>query len=346
MYSQFSNCSTVDLNTVNLVFSTTGIICCVISAVIIVLIVLYKAYYTVLQRLFLYLMVSILLRELFIGASLEHHFKYDMETQDKVCTAIGFIWNWTGILVFIFTVGTKVHLFVYVKRSIRERTYTDPVCVQTRCGKVIPEIVLSNFVLLSLCYAFVPFFTKNYGLAGPWCWIRAINENCTISTSGLINQILNGYVFYISGSIIGLVLLIGIAVLYCYSLSTLDHGSRLLLKKTFVVIITFVANIVITVFALLTRVTAGVTKHYDYPVIWYAFAVTFPISMLLFPIVYMICLFRKDLQQSRNQCSIQNPNQSRSPERVLDVPCTNNATVQDENKPLVADTSKQYGSMT
>ena len=72
-------------------------------------------------------MVSILLREMFIGASLEHHFKYDKEIQDKVCTAIGFIWNWTGILVFIFTVGTKVHLFVYVKRSIREETYTDPV---------------------------------------------------------------------------------------------------------------------------------------------------------------------------------------------------------------------------
>ena len=221
--------------------------------------------------------------------------------------------------------------------------------MQTRCGKVIPEIVLSNFVSLSLCYAFVPFFTKNYGLAGPWCWIRAINainETCTISTSGLINQILNGYVFYISGSIIGLVLLIGIVVLYCCSLDGLSSDSKLLLKKTFVVIITFVANIVITVFALLTRVTAGVEKSYHIPVIWYAFAVTFPISILLFPIVYMIFLFRKDLQQSRNQCSIQNPNQSRSPERVLDVPCTNNATVQDENKPLVADTSKQYGSMT
>ena len=115
MYSQFSSCSTVDLNTVNLIFSGTGATCCLISTVIIMLILFSKAYHTVLERLFLYLMASILLREMFIAASLEHHFKYDKEIQDKVCTAIGFIWNWTGIIVFIFTVGMKVYLFVYVK---------------------------------------------------------------------------------------------------------------------------------------------------------------------------------------------------------------------------------------
>ena len=233
------------------------------------------------------------------------------------------------------------------------------VILETRCGRVILEIlyvVLSVFV--TICYAFVPFFTKNYGLAGPWCWIRAIDENCTISTSGLINQILNGYVFYVSGSIIGLVLLIGIAVLYCRLPRTLGNESRLLLKKTFFVIITFVANIVITVFALLTRVTAGVTKHYNFPVIWYAFAITFPISMLLFPIVYMICFFRmnhvsccRELpQRGRNQHSIQNPTIPNSTrlsapsETFFEVPYTNNFTVIDEKEPLAAETSG-YGSI-
>ena len=173
--------STVDLNTVNLVFSGTGAICCLISTVIIVLILSSKA---VLQRLFLYLMASILLRELFIVASLEHHYKYDEEIQDKVCTVIGLIWNWSGIMVFIFTVGMKVYLFIYVKRLTRGDT--GPVFVQSGCGRVILEslyVVLSVFV--TICYALVPFFTKNYGLAGPWCWIRAIDENCTVSTSGL-----------------------------------------------------------------------------------------------------------------------------------------------------------------
>ena len=361
MYSgpQFSNCSTVDLNTVNLVFSGTGAICCLISIVIIVLILFNKAYNSVLQRFFLYLMASILLRELFIVASLEHHYKYDKEIQDKVCAAIGLIWNWSGIMVFIFTVGMKVYLFIYVKRLTRGDT--GPVFVQSGCGRVTLEslyVVLSVFV--TICYAFVPFFTKNYGLAGPWCWIRAIDENCTVSTSGLINQILNGYVFYVPGSIIGLVLLIGIAVLYCRLPSTLGNESRLLLKKTFFVIITFVANIVIAGFALLTRVTAGIKRQYDFPGTWYCFAITWPISLLLFPIVYMICFFRtnhvfscyKELPQGRNEHSIQNPTIPKSsrlsaPSETfcdLKVPYTNNFTVIDENTQLVLETSG-YGSV-
>lgn len=355
-HSQFSNCSGVHLKEINLVFSVTGAVCCFISAAIVLLIVIGKAYYSVLQRLFLYLMVAIVMRELFIAASIEHQFKYEL--QEKVCTGIAFIWNWTGILVFAFTVGMKVYLFFYVKHLTKGNT--GPIFLQSRHGRVVLEsLYVSLSILLTLCYASVPFFTKNYGLAGPWCWIRAINENCTLSKSGMINQLLNGYFFYVSGSVIGLVLLIAIAVVYCRLPITRSNETRILLKKTFFVIITFLVNIVIVVFALIVRVTAVMEKKYEYPAIWFSFGITFPISMLLFPIVYLICFFPvgkvlscfcKCLTRDRDH-SIQGPSIPESSRLSAqsstyfehEVPYTDNFTDITANEPLISQTGADTG---
>ena len=287
--SQFSNCSEVhtDLAKVNLVFGVTGAVCCFISCLIVGLIICCKAYRTVLQRLFLYLMVAIVLRELFIAVAIEHQWKYP--AQDEVCMWIGFLWNWTGILVFAFTVGIKIYLFFLVKYYVAKGNTTVPSFLQSKYRRVVLEsLYLILPTLVTLGYACIPFITGNYGLAGAWCWVWALDDNCTISLSGMLDQLFNGYIFYISGSVIGLVLLIAVSIVYC-RLPITNKENRLLLKKTFCVIITFLVNIVIMTFALVARVTAAVNNMYEYPAVWFSFAVTFPSSLLLFPIAYLIC---------------------------------------------------------
>ena len=286
--SQFSNCSKVNLVDINLVFGVTGAVCCFFSCLIVGLIICCKAYRTVLQRLFLYLMVAIVLRELFIAASLEHQGKYPAQ----LCMWIGFLWNWTGMLVFAFTVGIKIYLYFLVKYSVA-RGNTVPRFLQSRYRRVVLEsLYLVLPTLVTLGYACIPFIKGHYGLAGAWCWIWALEEKndgqCTSKTLGLVDQVLSGYIFYISGSVIGLVLLIAVAIVYC-RLPITNKENRLLLKKTFCVIITFLVNIVIMAFALATRVTAAVNKMYEHRAIWFLFAVTFPSSLLLFPIAYLIC---------------------------------------------------------
>ena len=292
--SQFPNCSEVNLRKVNLVFGVTGVVCCLISCLIVGLIICCKAYRTVLQRLFLYLMVAIVLRELFIAASLEHQWKYTAHVQDRVCMWIGFLWNWTGILVFAFTVGIKIYLFFLVKYSVA-RGNTVPMFLQSRYRRVVLEsLYLVLPTLVTVCYACIPFFYENYGLAGAWCWVNALdrhnveNRSCEHQRHGFVNQLFQGYIFYISGSVIGLVLLIAVAIVYC-RLPITNRENKLLLKKTFCVIITFLVNIVIMTFALVARVTAHHSGMYKYPPAWFSFAVTFPSSLLLFPIAYLIC---------------------------------------------------------
>ena len=311
--SQFSNCSKVNLADINLVFGVTGAVCCFISCLIVGLIICCKAYRTVLQRLFLYLMAAIVLRELFIAAALEHHWKYP--AQDKVCMWIGFLWNWTGILVFVFTVGIKIYLFFLIKYYVAKGN-TVPRFLQSKYRRVVLEsLYLVLPTLVTLGYACIPFITGNYGLAGAWCWVWALDKNrvadedCALNLSGMLDQLFNGYIFYISGSVIGLVLLIAVAIVYC-RLPITNKENRLLLKKTFCVIITFLVNIVIMTFAFFTRVTAAVNKMYVYRAIWFSFAVTFPSSLLLFPIAYLICFSlgrRAEMCESFCRCFARNP---------------------------------------
>ena len=104
-----------------------------ISSVIVLVLIICKAYQSVLQRLFFYLMVATATRELFLVASIEHHFEYTR--QDKVCTWIAFIYNWTGIVVFVHTVGIMMYLFLFV-RYLAKGTLLHSCCSRDVVGKL------------------------------------------------------------------------------------------------------------------------------------------------------------------------------------------------------------------
>ena len=287
----FSNCSnltTQQLASINLAFSGTGAGCFLVSSLLTLLLLISKSYHSVLQRLFLYLMVATTVRELFLAASIEHQFDYP--EQKNVCTWIAFIYNWTGIVVFVFTVGIMIYLFFLV-RYLAKGNIVGPQFLQSSCRRVSLEssyVVLS--ALLTFAYASIPYFTKKYGLAGAWCWIKALDEDCKLAVSGLLSQLLYGYIFYESGGIIGIVLMIAIAVVYCRLPVTL-HEARLLLKKTFVVMIGFLLYIIIAVFALSIRMHTAEKGQYRHYAIWIIFGITYPISLLLFPIAFLLSFY-------------------------------------------------------
>ena len=61
-------------------------------------------------------------------------------------------------------------------------------------------------VLLSFVYAWIPYIHNNHGLAGAWCWVRTVDDNCTVV--GLVDQIMNGYFFYVTTGILGLMIIV------------------------------------------------------------------------------------------------------------------------------------------
>ena len=286
----FSNCSDLsikDIVTINLAFCITGGVCCCVTISITLLLVICRAYKSVLQRLFLYVMLTTIMRELFLAASIEHQFKY--KRQEQVCTWIGFFYNWAGIIKFVHTVGIMTYLFFLVRYVAKGEKA--PRLLQTKSRRVVAEIlyVLITF-LVSLGYVTVPLFTHNYGLAGFWCWITALDEDCRLTLSGLLDQLFNGFVFYVSGGVIGIIMLIAVAVVYSRLPLTLREA-RLLLRKIFIIIVCFLVFIASVLIGLSMRMVTAATKVYQLAALWLTLAISFPLSLLLFPIAFLLSFY-------------------------------------------------------
>ena len=293
--SQFGNCSGFELNemvSLNLAFSVSGAVCCLISCVITLLLLISKSYHTVLQRLLLYLMIATTLAELFTAASIEHHFKYASQLQEKVCTGVGFLFNWTIFLRIMFIVGIMFYLFCLVRYQAKGNTV--PHFLQSKHRRVSLELAyLILSPVLTFIYSLVPLITDNYGLAGAWCWIRALDASsadCKMLLSGFLNQIFNGYLLFISNGIIGIVLTIAVAIVYCRLPLSLQE-SRLLLKRTLFVMLFFFAYSIIQVFSLSNRIITADLTHYEHFAIWFTVGVTYPLSLLLFPIAFLFSFY-------------------------------------------------------
>lgn len=144
--------------------------------------------------------------------------------------------------------------------------------------------------LLSFAYASVPYFNHNYGLASAWCWIRNTDENCKLTLSGLLDQLLNGYIFYETGGIAGVIFTIAIAIVYWRLHSTL-YEARLLLKKTFFMLLCLLLSVLIVMIAFINGMHAARTGQYQHLAGWLTIASLYPISLLLFPFGFLICFY-------------------------------------------------------
>ena len=195
-------------------------------------------------------------------------------------------------------------------------------------------------------------------------------------------QLFHGHIFYESGGIISIILMIAIAVVYCQLPVTL-HEARLLLKKTFVVMICFLMYIIVVVIALSIRMITAKTSNYQHFSIWLSIAITYPTSLLLFPVAFLLCFYPvgklcKSIlcekmrrfpcclsmkQKTKNKRVVhfqQNPvfsthavptfpastRVSPPSSTYFQVPYTNNFThITTENAPLVPDECGGYGSV-
>ena len=169
-----------------------------ISFIIILLLLIYKCYQSVLQRLLLYLLLATNLNELARFLSVEHQFRY--EKQDEVCEWIGFFFCMTRIIVSLYNLGIMIYLLSYITCLAKGNTI--PKWLQSNWRKGTLEFVyVIVAILFSFGYAWMPYVNNNYGTSGAWCWIRTMNENCTVV--GLVDQMTTGYLFYIATGALG-----------------------------------------------------------------------------------------------------------------------------------------------
>ena len=292
-----TNFTTGELLFLNLSISITGAVCFLITSLIVLVLIFYKAYHSLLQRLFLYLMLATSIRELALFSLIEHYFYYTR--QDELCICVAFFNHWTVTMTLVFAMGIMVYLFYLVRHFAKGNALTVPTILWSKCHRITLEclyIILP--VALAFAYASEPYIRGSYGLAGAWCWISSLDENCKLTDAGLLDQ-LSSYLPILIVGTIGIILMVIITVTYCWLPTTL-HEARLLLRKTFIILACLLLFVTLHVINLSIRVYSAKTNQYQHFTMWVLYAMSQSISFLVFPLGFLLCFY--SLRAVRLKC--------------------------------------------
>lgn len=279
-YLNCTNLTQAQLTNMNLSRGSTAAFCVVIMTTMLVILCLSKAYSSIIQRLFLYLIVATIVRELCLVATLEHQTHY--LNQNKVCTGLGFVTHWSSTTVVFCAVGVILYTILLVCVSMKCSSISNRLSSRTKL--LIESFYVLLVIFLPLVIIVVPLVHGNYGLAVAWCWIRAIDEDC--KDVGLYDQLVLGYGVYEVVGIVGIAAMIGITITYCRISSEFTHIKKLLLQS--LVLTSFVLLYILVIStALAIRIYSDVTEWTQHYFMWVIHGLIIPLCHLIIPFGFL-----------------------------------------------------------
>ena len=286
--SQFNmNCTNFtveDLKVINRTRNIPAMICAVITLAILLYLMYYKAYSSLLQRLYLYLVVGTLFTEIAVALNIEHQWHY--KGQETVCVWLGFFTQWTYVLVFIFSYEIVLYLLYLVMLKIRGTPL--PPWMGSKCCTVTVEIIyIVTPLLISTTFAVFPYVKRSYGVAGPWCWVVSLNGDC--EPSGFVTQMVF-YSMYMAVGVVGIAASLVFLIVY-FKLATSFREARQLLKQTLYVMVFQFIHILIVMCNLTLRLYTLLSRRHEVFGLWLAHAFTIPLGVLVFPLGYLLCFY-------------------------------------------------------
>ena len=213
-----------DFQPVLIAFSSTAAVSALICILAIALIVIFRMYKLLTNRIILYLLFGVLsfsFATMFLILSLWQN--YWKGEHYKWCVAEGFFIEYSVLVMLLSTLMVTLHLTIMV---LFDKCYQN-------IAKLEPFYLFFPWIF-PLIIAWVPFVHNNYGVAGPWCFIRLYNNDCSWNKEGMIEVYVTLYVELFLGLIlnnIGLVVvLVTLCKRSCYNNTSLDY--RKALKQT------------------------------------------------------------------------------------------------------------------
>ena len=133
-----------------------------------------------------------------------------------ICQLAAFSLTFFFWLKLLFVSFIVVHLFIFavIYRSIK---------------RFEPAYIVCS-VVFSLVVATVPFMTKTYGLAGPWCWIENRKDDC--STQVLLDGVIEQFALYYGPGLAFLAIDSAVVIVMVTILVVRVHRERKDMKNT------------------------------------------------------------------------------------------------------------------
>ena len=281
---QCTNFTVGDWKSLNLVRSIAATLGALIILAILSFSIYLKAYSSLFQRLYLYLMIATLLNEISGIISVEHQWQY--EHQETACVYIGFFTAWSYVLLFIYSYEIIIYLLYLVVSKMRgiQQCVCGPGC--TFCYSATTEIVYILLpVLISTAFSLPPYIQKKFGIAGPWCFVRSLNREC--EPTGLVMQ-MTFYGMYMFLGVAGIVASLVFLIVYC-KLANHFKEVRYLLKRTLYVLLFKFVHILLILCSVACRIYTLKTRRHQIYGLWLLHALSVPLGVLVFPLGYFLC---------------------------------------------------------
>ena len=255
---------------------------------------LYKAYTTTLQRLFVHLTIVTCLHDVSFVLQIEHQFQY--QGQEKFCAFVGFFDTWTGTVVYNFIIGINVFLVYTIYQQLRGDPFSR--LSNSRYLRLTLECSFSLLMaFLPLTYLWLPFTTGTYGIgSGPSnavCWIKDVEDDC--ETIQPYSQIVYAETILISmACILHILFTFGLAIVFCrlaYTYRGLKRKHIKNVRDAFLLMCFLLTSVVLDSPAILfVTVKSGddVTANFAF---WIYTLVGPPTSMLVYPIGFLFYLY-------------------------------------------------------
>ena len=274
------NLTAVELRNLNLINTMIDLVCAIITALMLAILIFFKAYSTVLQRLFLYYIITSVLRAVISFSMIEHQGNYT--GQKSVCEMLGFLVTWADYVVCFLALQIIVYMVFQVYCLIQGNPFSRVIVSKYRQWS-FEFAYVSLSMLVAFLYATGPLFNHSYGLYGDTCWIQSFKGNCTVD---VLDQVVFGYVIFEGVGVIGVFLLILIAIVYIKLTSSLQNV-RVLLRKTLILIVIVLLYVFIMLFPIIFSIRSS--NFGTWVII--CIDLIYPLNQLLFTCGFLICFF-------------------------------------------------------
>lgn len=272
--------------------STSSFISVLASVFVISLIVLFKKYVFFVQRLILYLSITVMLNGLSRTVVISYLHPGNQNT-DNACIAIGFL---DQLTVWMYQVATLVIMFYIYTKTVHVKDL-----------KWEKFYLVATFVF-PFFFAWIPFIKLTYGPAGPWCWIRRTNDDCTDNELGIIHR----YVLFYGPSYLILAIILGMlivmkVVIYKKKDKLIINVNRPDAIKQYEMLVNETKNlvwypvilIIVQLPGVVNRATEELYSGTVYP-LWFIHAIIFPLQGAFICIAYAL---DPDTRQALKKCS-------------------------------------------
>ena len=281
-----SNFTSIQFRHLDLARGVSGAVSLLICSLILFLILLHKAYASLLQRFLLYLTLATWLTAATATMQIEHLVNTG---RSQFCVAVAFLERWSSSMFIVMALEITMLLTYRVYESLQRQLLDCK--LWSKCSKASVEVIaVSLSVLIPLALSVVFLVHGTHGVNGAWCWMNGPNTEC--KGRGLDGNILIAIGYVVPGIVIG-ICAVFVIILFCKSACQSSDSRRLnckMIRENLVLLAFYVVFFAFSSVDTSAQLLLTTTDSYNNYQIWLVYAVGHSLnklSLLLGFLVYM-----------------------------------------------------------